>query len=420
MPMLEFYENVLNNVAQDPNEKWREGQQAVVDRLYDDTTLKITVEEEEMPFNFVFHKIDAWVDNVTEATLNAEKDDSDYKTIFFKDCDHKSIRGRYYKFEDNYWMVYADPSREEVTSSLKVRRCNNWLKWVDKKGVLHEYPCTLDYSLSSTNSQTSRMIQQANSHITVIVQGNKDTLSLNKNMRFIFNGVCYRFFAVNNYMQNSYVDKNTPILFYDFYEEMTIDTDNLEENIADDTRSNFIISSDITDIQSPNGYSNQLEITVYNGGKVIENPELVFISDDESVITIDNNGSYEIVGGVGQEAEITVMIKNNVLSTLVIPVRVVESFMDNYTIKLSESPQKLRQGDKMTIDAYTYNHDTMVSDTITCTPNYIDNKCYTLHQISPNTWEITNVKPSSKELVLTFSSTYGIEVKKSIKLTAMW
>lgn len=420
MRMLEYYENSLNNIYLDPNEKWSSGQQAVVDRLFDNTTIKHMVEEESIPFDFKFHKIDAWVDNVTEAALNAEKDDSDYKEIFFRDCTHESCRGRYYKYENNYWIVYSDPSKEESISRIKIRRCNNILKWVDNKGELHEYPCVIDYSLSSTNSQTSRMIQQANSHITVIVQGNKDTLSIKKNRRFIFNGVCYRFFAINNYMQNSYVDKDTPILFYDFYEEMTIDTDNIDANIADDIRGDFVLSSDIEDIQSPQGFSSQLDITVYNGDNVIENPVLVYSSSDEDVVTIDEDGNYQIVGDVGKEAEITVMIKNNVLSRLVIPVRVVEEFMDIYTIKLSDTPQKLRQGDKMTIDAYTYNHDTMVSDTITCTPNYIDNKCYTLHQISPNTWEITNVKPSSKELVLTFSSTYGIEVKKSIKLTAMW
>lgn len=186
--MLEYYENSLNNIYLDPNDKWRTGQQAVVDRLFENTTLlrgeKDVVEEEDMPFNFAFHKIDAWVDNVTEATLNAEKDDSDYKALYFRDCTHESIRGRYYRFDNNYWIVYSDPSKEESISRIKVRRCNNMLKWVDAEGILYEYPCVIDYALSSTNSQTARIIQQANSHITVIVQGNKDTLSIKKNRRF--------------------------------------------------------------------------------------------------------------------------------------------------------------------------------------------------------------------------------------------
>lgn len=223
-------------------------------------------------------------------------------------------------------------------------------------------------------------------------------------------------------MQNSYVDKDTPILFYDFYEDMTIDNDNIDYNIADDIRGDFVLSSNVKEIQSPYEYSNQLDITVYNGDKVIENPELVYSSSDEEVITINEDGVYTIVGDTGKEAEITVMIKNNVLSRLIIPVRVVEEFMDNYTIKLSETPQKLRQGDTMTIHAYVYRNDKLVSGAkITCTPNYINNKYYTLNQIADNTWELLNVKPYSKELELTFkNSEYGIEAKKSIKLTAMW
>lgn len=223
-------------------------------------------------------------------------------------------------------------------------------------------------------------------------------------------------------MQNSYVDKDTPILFYDFYEEMTIDTDNIDANIADDIRGDFVLNSDIEDIQSPQGFSSQLDITVYNGDNVIENPVLIYSSSDEDVVTIDEDGNYQIVGDVGKEAEITVMIKNNVLSRLVIPVRVVEEFMDIYTIKLSDTPQKLRQGDKMVINAYVCkNNEIVTGANVTCTPNYINDKYYTLHQVYDNTWEVVNVKPYSKDLVLTFTnSEYSVSTEKSIKLTAMW
>ena len=421
--MLEYYENSLNNIYLDPNEKWRGGQQAVINRLYENTTLKETVEEEAMPFDFKFHKIDAWVDNVTEATLNAEKDDSDYKALYFKDCEHESIRGRYYKFYNNYWIVYSDPSKEESISTVKVRRCNNILKWVDEKGVLYEYPCVIDYSLASTNSQTSRMIQQANSHITVIVQGNENTLSLKRNKRFIFNGTCYRFFAINNYMQNSYVNKETPILFFDFYEEMVIDTDNVEENIADDIRSEFTLIPNGSEIQNLNGYIDFLDITVYDKkGNAIEDPMLTYSSSDTNVVTIDKNGVYKIVGEPNQEAVITVKIKNNDLTRLEVPVRVISGFIDNYTIKISDIPQKLKQGDKITIKANTYNGEEVLEDDISCVPNFINDRYYTLVPTNEvNTWELTCIKPYSKELELVFTSlVYEIEITQSVKLVAMF
>ena len=419
--MLEYYNNYLSNIAQTPNEAWRESQQAVINQLFEDTTLETTIEEEIMPFNFTFRKIDAWVDTVTEATLNAEKDDSDYRAIYFKDCGHLSSRGRYYRFYDNYWIVYSDPCIEEVMATQKVRRCNNWLKWVDSKGVLHEYPCVVDYSLSSTNAQTARLIQQANSHVTVIVQGNSDTLSISKNQRFIFNGVAFRFFAINNYMQNNYVDKDTPILFFDFYEDMIIDTDNLTDNIADDTRNDFTLVSNITQINNVNGYNGTLDIKLYNGDTEISDPNLVYTSYDTDVITIDSNGNYTIVGNEGDTATIYVQIKNNSLVSLNIPVTVTSDESEVYELASSGIVPRLIQGDTISIVVNTYKNGEIVEDTITCVPSWSDNSYYTLYQTAENTWELTNLRPNSNTLNLTFnSSNYGVELTESIKLVAMW
>ncbi len=419
--MLEYYDNYLSNIAQTPNEAWRESQQAVINQLFEDTTLETTIEEENMPFDFTFSKMDAWVDTVTEATLNAEKDDSDYRAIYFKDCGHLSSRGRYYRFYDNYWIVYSDPCVEEVMAMQKVRRCNNWLKWVDSKGVLYEYPCVVDYSLSSTNAQTARLIQQANSHVTVIVQGNADTLSISKNERFIFNGVAYRFFAINNYMQNNYVDKDTPILFFDFYEDMIIDTDNLTDNIADDTRNDFTLVSNVTQINNVNGYSGTLDVKLYNGDTEISSPNLVYVSYDTDVITIDDSGNYTIVGNEGDTATIYIQIKNNSLVSLNIPVTVTSDESEVYELVSSGIVPRLIQGDTISIVVNTYKNGEIVEDTITCVPSWSDNSYYTLYQTAENTWELTNLRPNSNTLNLTFnSSNYGVELTESIKLVAMW
>ena len=420
--MLTYYNNYLTNMAKTPNESWRDAQQAIVNQLFENTTIKTMVEEENLPFDFTFKKLDVWLDTVTEATLNAEKDDSDYRAMYFQDCNHKSIRGRYYRFNDNYWLVYSDPCYEDTIASQKVRRCNNWLKWVDEEtGVLYEYPCVIDYSLSSTNAQISRLIQQANSHITVIVQGNENTLKISKNKRFIFNGCAYRFFAINNYMQNNYVDKNTPILFYDFYEDMTIDTDNLTDNIADDIRNNFSLTSNINAISNINGYMNQLEIAIYHNGDIVENSTLTYESSDSSVVTIDKYGVFNIVGNVGDVATITVQIKNNDFTKIQIPVSVIETEVDNYTININGITDKLCQGDSIDIQAIVYNNDTEVTENVSCTPNWYDTKYYTLYQIADNTWRLSNIKPNSNALILTFiCPNRGIEIQKSIKLTAMW
>jgi hypothetical protein len=222
-------------------------------------------------------------------------------------------------------------------------------------------------------------------------------------------------------MQNDYVDKNTPLLFYDFYEDMTIDSDNIDYNIADDIRGEFTLSADVSEIQNIHDYVGKLNITAYRGSELIEDTIFEYKSSDEDVITIDESGTYRIVGDTGQEAEIIVTIKNNFPSRIVIPVRVIETFMDSYNIRLSDIPSKLKQGDSLTIEAKLYNHDEYVKDNIICTPNYVNDKYYTLNQIGDNMWKLTTIKPYSKELELTFSNkTHGVELTKSIKLTAMW
>ena len=47
-------------------------------------------------------------------------------------------------------------------------------------------------------------------------------------------------------MQDNYVDRNTPLLYFDCYWDALQPDDNLEENIANDTRSKYTIQIEPT------------------------------------------------------------------------------------------------------------------------------------------------------------------------------
>ena len=111
------------------------------------------------------------------------KNSDDYRSLYFKNLDHDAPRGRYYKWNDNYWLVYETSTDLETISTCNIRRCNNWLKWITSKGEVLQYPCVIEGTLSSANAQVAKTITQANSHIDIIVQGNKDTLEIYKNLR---------------------------------------------------------------------------------------------------------------------------------------------------------------------------------------------------------------------------------------------
>lgn len=303
---LTLYSNIVSNVAQNCNDYWRGLQQAEISSLFNNTTIQEEVYEEEVPFNFVFDKTTCWVSSIVDSTLNAEKNEDDYIGFYFEDCTHVAERGRYYKWDNNYWICYQGASRLESYSTIKARRCNNVLKWLDDDNVIHEYPCVIDYNFMSPTPQVSKTITTPNGHIAVIVQGNEDTLALKKNKRFLFNGVAYKFEAINNYMQQDCVTKDTPILFMDMFYDVTQPDDNIEEGLANDNRvvvvepiapseKAIVLESHVSDIKLHRKAT--IKATVYQGENATSDVVTCVASNAQSDsynITILGNNTWEV------------------------------------------------------------------------------------------------------------------------------
>ena len=203
MGNLTYYSNYLQNIAVSPNQQWRDEQRAFINGAYENTTvLQTDVFEEGYPFDFKFvNNVECWAGTVLDVTTGMVKDSDDYRSLYFKDINHESGRGRYFKWHDNYWIVYETTTPElETISTCNIRRCNNWLKWMNDKGEVIQYPCVIEGELTSANAQVAKTITQANSHVNVIVQGNQDTLSLMKNTRVIFNRSVYKFYAISKFL----------------------------------------------------------------------------------------------------------------------------------------------------------------------------------------------------------------------------
>ena len=400
---LTFYDNFVDNMAQNSNDYWRDKQQAVISKLFDNTTLKTVVQEENIPFNFTFHDAECWLGTVTDITVNIDKDADDYRSLYFEDCKHEIHRGRYYNFDNNYWITYDSSTNIKANSDAKLRRCNNWLKWIDEDGVLKEYPCVLDYNLMSPTAQISKTITTSNGHVVVIVQGNADTLKLKQNQRFLFNSVAYKFISINNYMQNDYVNQNTPMLYLECYWDTLQPTDNLEENIANDIRGEYEISVTPTSINQANGDTGNIFAIITKNGEVIPS-DFEWKSSDENVITINNNGEYIIVGNANDTAIITVNMKGNALCKVDILVTVVATVVPELDIIITPifDSVPLQQSQRFT--ANVYDGDNQLSDVVACVASNVDIKNYTLESDGNNTWILTNNKQSKTPLTLTFTS----------------
>ena len=424
MGKLQFYSSYLNNVAKSPNREWREEQQAFVSEMFDNSTIvRHDVYEENYPFDFNFvNNPDCWVSTVLDVTTGMVKNSDDYRSLYFKNIDHEVGRGRYFKWLDNYWIVYETTTHElETISTCNIRRCNNWLKWLNDKGEVITYPCVIEGDLTSANAQVAKTITQANSHINVIVQGNKDTLSIVKNSRFMFNHNVYKFYSINNYMQVDYVDDNAPLLFMDFYLDMEIDEDNVAENLADDLRNQYHIECNVEQLTGQIGNEGVIIPTVYRNNKTIDDVRMEFVSSDDNIITVDKDGNYLMYSN--GEAVISVQILGNEISKIDIPIIVTDVSQTTYSIIVNPIVSKLRKGLSVTFSAKIVNNlNEEISDVITLIPSGTDNKDnYTIVDNGNNTWVLTNNLQSTIPLTLTFSNTtYNVETSMEVQLKAMF
>ena len=86
--ILSNYSQYINNIAQSPNDYYKDLAQETINSQWDCTTQLRTIQEESYPFNNVFTEYEAWVNTISDISVNTDKIIGDYIGILFKDCDH--------------------------------------------------------------------------------------------------------------------------------------------------------------------------------------------------------------------------------------------------------------------------------------------------------------------------------------------
>lgn len=342
---LPYFENALSGgYLQTPNDYFRDLQQAAIDNLFDCTSARYTVQEQDAIGASTYHDIDVWLDYIVGTTSSGVKNGNDFTQLMFRDIDHETIQGLYYIFDDNYHISYFYNRYDGLEKALAVRRCNNAMRIVDpENGSVFSIPCVIDYDMTSPSQQVSSYIITPNNHAIVMVQGNTDTLRLFKlNTRYMFNGRPFKLLAYQNALLYDLQNQTPTLLYLDLYLDELHDKDDVANGLAYNGEYDYSIQINADDMELTNGSTGTLTATVVLNGEEV-NGSVVWSSSDTSVVTIDSTGKYTIVGTSGSSSVITATLQGNTAVISTITIQVVDTQSVQPLVVLNPTFSKIRQ-----------------------------------------------------------------------------
>lgn len=342
---LPYFENALSGgYLQTPNDYFRDLQQAAIDNLFDCTSARYTVQEQDAIGASTYHDIDVWLDYIVGTTYSGVKQGADFTQLMFRDIEHPVFQGLYYIFDDNYHISYFYNRYDGLEKALAVRRCNNAMRIVDPdNGSIFSIPCVIDYDMTSPSQQVSSYIITPNNHAVVMVQGNKDTLRLFKlNTRYIFNGRPFKLLAYQNALLQDLSNQNPTLLYLDLYLDEIHDKDDIENGLAYNGEYIYNIQIDADNMELSNGVKGNLSATItLNGEEVKRN--VLWASSNEDAVLINVAGGYTIIGPSGSSATITATLDGNPNVSSTITIQVVDSQVVKPLILINPAFNKIRQ-----------------------------------------------------------------------------
>ena len=342
---LPYFENALNGgYLQTPNDYFRDLQQAAIDNLFDCTSARYTVQEQDAIGAPTYHDIDVWLDYIVGTTSSGVKNGQDFTQLMFRDIEHPVFQGLYYIFDNNYHISYFYNKYDGLEKALAVRRCNNAMRIVDpENGSIFSIPCVIDYDMTSPSQQVSSSIITPNNHAVVMVQGNADTLRLFKlNTRYMFNGRPFKLLAYQNALLYDLQNQTPTLLYLDLYLDELHDKDDVANGLAYNGEYNYSVQIDADDMELTNGETGILTTTVVLNGEEV-NGSVVWSSSDTSVVMIDSTGQYIVVGTSGSSAVITATLQGNTAVTSTITIQVVDVQSVQPLVVLNPTFSKIRQ-----------------------------------------------------------------------------
>jgi len=369
-------------------------------------------------------RVNTAIENVTGAKLS-----DDFKILLFKDLNHSVVLGQKYYFDSNYWLCVYSERLKSLSSNCMVRRCNDYLRWVDENGRYYNHPCIVDYSISRPKDTlgTENPVVPAG-YINVYSQLNSETELIRGDQRFLFgrpnNRICWKVFgnAVQNTQNQSTIDPTSSTLLTltvgGYQKNESLDNEVL--GIADYYKYAYALSLTPAVITGNVGETRQLVATVtLNSNPVTKS--VAYVSSAVSKVGVSATGSLTLsASGV---AVITATMVDNSTVSASSTVTVSTSGVSTEEVRITPSDDTFILEDESKIfTAYVYTNGIQQANVFTfpLADANVPAVNYTMTAIGDNVFTINNVNKYLDHPLL-INATSGSFVKQvSINLKGAW
>lgn len=401
----------MEQIAQSPKDYYDGLNQATFDSAWENTNQIRLIKEESYPFNNIFTEYEVWVGTVSDVTTSTNKVSGNYININFRDLRHTlNHRGQKYLYKTNgeiedTYLCYDKMNQLSQTANTKLIMCNNQITWINStNGAIQNEPLFIGWELTSTNNQISGDGIVPERRLVWLIQGNEKTKYLHENQRFILgHNKAFKITQTNN-MDLEHLQDEVPTLLTMYVEWCPIlPNDNLELNIADYYNGTYSININQDNISQIKGFTGKLTaVTKYNDN--IHDIPIKWKSLNEDIITIDNDGNYELVGNPNDSTQIVCYIDGNEEISDSINITIISQVNNQSELIISPNGTiDIYQGDSQTIKCGLYINNVLQNVSVSYSVNWEDNKYYEIVS-TVGGYIIKNKKRNQNQLEITFSA----------------
>lgn len=360
------------------------------------------------------------IEDSFDEQANLKRGDDWKDILFYEPIDGITI-GMLAWFENNTWMGWNTRNIASLTSSITMRRCDNVLNIVDEFNNVTPVPFVFDkYTIlnSTTIEKASQPVSLINGYKNAWVQFNEHTATLRTNDRFIINGMAFSVRGIDRVSRQATDNRDsvTMIAFVLMRTEER-DGDDLVNDIADADANKWIVATTTGDITCAVGDGGAISANLLHNGEVETNYGILFTSNNEEVVTVDENGNYTITG-IG-EAIIRCEFEKNPNIYTEIAVTGVETTEASYDVVFDPIEAQIGQFDSKTITARLNRNGVATIEPITFVLNGVPAKYYTIDGRTDNSITITCNAPytQSKLKITAKAEVDGAEYSDSIVIS---